>query len=83
MCVDFNFTSCDNVEGDHFISSTTPCHVIMGNFNQDIGASCPSRPWQEGLDDANPLDPPLSPPPSTLTWDNITRESPATAGHGV
>ena len=34
----------------------------MGDFNDDIWGATPTRPWQEGLDDASLLDPLLATP---------------------
>ena len=41
---------------NHFIHSMGPYDIIMGDFNDDIWATAPTRPWQESLDDAGLLD---------------------------
>ena len=60
MCVYSKCTARDKAKVDRFIHITTTYDIIMGDFNDNIWASPPTRPWQEGLDDARLLGPLLS-----------------------
>ena len=62
LCVYSKFTARDKTEVDDFIQSMEPYDIIMGDFNDDIWASPPTRPWQKGLDNAELLDPLLATP---------------------
>ena len=58
---------------DQFIHSMGPYNIIMGDFNNDIWATAPTRPWQEGLDDTSLLDPLLATPHHPDTGQYYTR----------
>ena len=60
LCVYSKFTARDKTEVDDFIQSIKPYDIIMGDFNDNIWASPPTRPWQKGLNNAELLDPLLA-----------------------
>ena len=60
LCVYSKFTTRDKTEVDDFIQSMEPYDIIMVDFNDNIWASPPTRPWQKGLDNAEVLDPLLA-----------------------
>ena len=44
------FTARDKIEVDDFIQSMEAYDIVMADFNDDIWASPPTRPWKKGLD---------------------------------
>ena len=55
-------TTRDKMEVDNFIHSMHPYNIKMGDFNDDMWASPPTRPWQVGLDNSELPDPLLTMP---------------------
>ena len=56
-CVYSKFNRQDEQEVDLFLQSLHPYDIIMGDYNDDIWSSKPTRPWQEGLANSVFLDP--------------------------
>ena len=75
MCVYSKFTFRDTTEVDFLIYSMGPSDIIMGDVNDDIWATAPTRPWQEGLDAANLIDLLLATPNHTDSKQCYTRIS--------
>ena len=56
-CVYSKLSRQDKQEVDLFLQSLRPYDIIMGDYNDDIWSSDPTRPWQHDLADGVLLDP--------------------------
>ena len=56
-CMYSKFNCQDKQEVDLFLQSLQPYDIIMGDYNDDIWSSNPTRPWQEDLANSVFLDP--------------------------
>ena len=56
-CVYSKFNRQDKQEVDLFLQSLQPDDIVMGDYNDDIWSSNPTRPWQEDLANGVFLDP--------------------------
>ena len=54
------FNKPDKKEIDDFIRSMSPYDLLMGDFNDALWNDQPNRPWQEGLQTADLIDPLLA-----------------------
>ena len=57
VCVYSKFNRQDKQEVDLFVQSLQPYDIIMGDYNDDIWSSNPTRPWQKDLANSVFLDP--------------------------
>ena len=56
-CVYSKFSGHEKQEVDLFSQTLKPYDIIMGDYNEDIWSSDPTRPWQHNLANAELLDP--------------------------
>ena len=56
-CAYSKFNRQDKQEVDLFLQSLQPYDIVMGDYNDDIWSSNPTRPWQEDLANRVFLDP--------------------------